>query len=76
MAQPRPLVRLFATLTAVMFVPPVIAGVFGGLGLAVVVGVLSIFVGLVGMSLVVGKSELLPKRQQMLLPKARVVDRD
>lgn len=66
--------KLFATLTAVMAIPPVLAGVFGGLGLAVVVGVLSIFGGLVGMSLVIGKSELLPKREPpAALPPARVI---
>ena len=72
----RSITRLLATLTAVMAIPPVLAGVFGGLGLAVVVGVLSIFAGLVGVSFVVGKSELLPKRQPpAALPSARVVDR-
>ena len=68
--------KLFATLTTVMVVPPVLAAVFGSLGLAVVVGILSIFTGLIGMSLVVSKWEFFQRRvERAALPKARLLDK-
>ena len=70
----RMMTKLVAGLTAVMVVPPVIAGVLGSLGLAVVVGILSIFAGLVGMSLVVSKWEFFQRRAvAAALPKARLL---
>jgi len=72
----RMMTKLVACLTAVMVVPPVIAGVFGSLGLAVVVGILSIFAGLVGMSLVVSKWEFFQRRAvAAALPKARLLEK-
>jgi hypothetical protein len=66
--------KLIGSLTALMVVPPVVAAVFGTLGLAVVVGVLSIFAGLLGMSLVVTKWEFFERRADAaVLPKARLV---
>jgi hypothetical protein len=70
----RTMAKLIGSLTALMVVPPVLAGVFGTLGLAVVVGVLSIFVGLLGMSLVVSKWEFFERRANAAaLPKARLL---
>lgn len=76
-ARKRMMLRLLATLTGVMVLPPVIAGVLGTLGLAVVVGILSIFAGLVGISLVVSKWEFFQRRvDSAVLPKARLVERN
>lgn len=66
--------KLVAAVTAIMVVPPVIAGVLGSLGLAVIVGVLSIFAGLLGMSLIVSKWEFFQRRLTRL-PQARLVER-
>jgi len=72
----RMMTKLVAGLTGVMVVPPVIAGVFGSLGLAVVVGILSIFAGLVGMSVVVSKWEFFQRRAAAAtLPKARLLEK-
>lgn len=72
----RMVVKLVGSITAIMVVPPVLAGIFGTLGLAVVVGILSIFSGLVGMSLVVSKWEFFERRAtRSALPKARLIER-
>jgi len=76
-ARKRMMGKLLATITGIMVLPPVIAGVFGSLGLAVVVGVLSIFTGLLGMSIVVSKWEFFQRRAvSAVLPKARLVERN
>jgi hypothetical protein len=76
-ARQRMMVKLIGGLTAVMVLPPVLAGVFGTLGLAVVVGILAIFSGLLGMSLVVSKWEFFQRRvESSVLPKARLVERN
>jgi hypothetical protein len=72
----RMMAKLLGSLTALMVVPPVLAGVFGTLGLAVVVGILSIFGGLIGMSLIVSKWEFFQRRADAaVLPRARLMDR-
>lgn len=78
MAEARPqTAKLVAAVTAIMVVPPVIAGVLGSLGLAVVVGMLSIFSGLLGMSFAVSKRDLSNRRLVApRLPKARLVERN
>jgi hypothetical protein len=73
----RMMVKLLASLTTIMVAPPVIAGIFGSLGLAVVVGVLSLFAGLIGMALIVSKWEFFERRAEATtLPKARLLDRN
>lgn len=75
-ARKRMMGKLLASITAIMVVPPILAGVFGTLGLAVVVGILSIFAGMLGMSLVVSKWEFFQRRvESAALPKARLVER-
>jgi hypothetical protein len=70
------MVKLVASVTGIMVVPPIVAGVLGSLPLAVVVGVLSIFSGLLGMSLIVWKLEFSRRRLVSAgLPRARLVAR-
>jgi hypothetical protein len=65
--------KLLGGVTLVMVTPPVLAGVFGSLGLAVATGVLSIFAGLAGMSIVVYRWEHVQRRANVPLPKARLL---
>lgn len=75
-ARRRMLAKLVGGLTCVMVAPPVIAGALGSLGLAIVVGILSIFAGLIGMSVVVSKWEFFQRRAEAAaLPPARVIGR-
>ncbi len=71
---PRRMAKLLVSITAVMVVPPVLAGVLGSIGLAVVVGILSIFAGLLFMAFTVSRWELFQHRVR--LPKARLVERN
>ena len=50
-----------------------IAAVLGGIALAVVVGMLSIFAGLLGFSFFIYKYEAWPRQKLEPLPRARVV---
>ena len=72
----RMMAKLLGSVTALMVVPPLVAGIFGTLGLAVVVGILSIFGGLIGMSVIVSKWEFFQRRADAaVVPKARLLTR-
>jgi len=72
LAGPRPPTGRAILVTAtVTIAPPVITAIAGGLGLAIVVGMLSIFLGLLGFSAFVYGSERWHRAPRPQLPRAR-----
>jgi len=67
--------RIVLVTTATLIVPPVIAAIFGGLGLAIAVGLLSIFVGLIALLVIAHGQDWPPPPPRPQLPRARARDR-
>ncbi len=63
--------RAIAVTATAMLAPPVIAAIAGGLGLAIGVGILSIFAGLLGFLVFVYGTEIRPRQPPAALPRAR-----
>jgi hypothetical protein len=66
-----PLGRTMLVMATAMLAPPVIAGIAGSLALAIAVGVLSIFAGLLGFAIFVYGTEHWQRRRPERLPRAR-----
>lgn len=67
--------RVVLATTVAMVVPPIIAAIAGGFGLAIVVGVLSIFGALLGLAGLAYRSEVAPRPLPPPLPRARLAQR-
>lgn len=67
--------RVVLAMSAAMLVPPIIAAIAGGLGLAIAVGVLSIFGALLGLAALAYRSEVAPRPLPPPLPRARLAQR-
>ena len=63
--------RVVLVTTATMIVPPAVAAIFGGIGLALAVGILSIFVGLIALLVVAHGQDWPPPPPRPQLPRAR-----
>ena len=67
--------RVALATAAAMLVPPLIAAIAGGLGLAIAVGVLSIFGALLGLAALAYRGEVAPRPLPPPLPRARLAQR-